>query len=203
MCLRSVPQCLGRLFPLPTTSPSRAPPVILSGNPAMLARQAEKFSDKGDVDGDGAIDPAADSRLRTSPSKLPSQGDGDHVAWLGNKTVHAKSSNVIVMPEQETNTVDAVMKRHHGEVRVFEIPYYVPWEDGDGNVWVDPKMGLAGRAVALGRTHATRRTPWPASSSTPGAPAHNCIKVGAIVARSCDTPRRMCSQTAARLDSST
>ena len=35
--------------------------------------------------------------------------------------------------------MNAVMKRHQGEVRMLEIPYYVPCEKGGGEVWVDAK----------------------------------------------------------------
>ena len=104
----------------------------------MLVSQAEKFFDKGDVDEGGVVDAATASRLRTLLSKMPSPNDGEHDAWLAHKTEHGVSRDAIVMPERLTNTMDAVMKRHHGEVRVFEVPY-VPWKDGDGNVGVDHK----------------------------------------------------------------
>ena len=80
MDMKGYPQCLGRLFPRPTTSPSRGPPASISGNPPMLVSQAEKFFDKGDVDEGGAIDAATASRLRTLLSKMPSPNDGEHAA---------------------------------------------------------------------------------------------------------------------------
>ena len=63
---------------------------------------------------------------------------------LGHKTSNGYSSNASVKRAQLTNPMDAVMKRHQGEVRMFEIPYLVPWETGNGEapkdatwVWLD------------------------------------------------------------------
>ena len=112
----------------------------------MLVSQAEKFFDKGDVDEGGAIDAATASRLRTLLKKMPSPNDGEHAAWLAHKTEHGVSRDATVMPERLTNTMDAVMKRHQGEVRMFEISYYVPCEKGDSEVGEDAKRVQLGGA---------------------------------------------------------
>jgi len=51
---------------------------------------------------------------------------------MAHKTVHGESTNSSVRRERLTNTLDPVMKRHQGEVRMFEVLYLVPWEAGDG-----------------------------------------------------------------------
>ena len=94
--------------------------------------QAAEFFDKGDVDEGGVVDAAAASRVRTLLSVLPSSSDGAHTQWMAHKTVHGRSTNSSVKCERLTNTMDAVMKRHQGEVRMCEVPYLVPWEAGDG-----------------------------------------------------------------------
>ena len=66
--------------------------------------------------------------MRTLLSNMPSPNDGEHAAWLAHKTEHGVSRDAIVMPERVTNTMNAGMKRHQGEVRMFEISSYVPWE---------------------------------------------------------------------------
>ena len=105
----------------------------------MVVSQAANFSDKGNVDEGGAIDSVAASRVRTLMSNLPSPNDGEHAAWLAHKTEHGASRDATVMPERLTNTMDAVMKRHQGEVRMFLISYYVPWEKSGGEVREDAK----------------------------------------------------------------
>ena len=87
----------------------------------MCVSQAANFFDKGNVDEGGAIDPVAASRVRTLLSKLPSPNDGEHAAWLAHKTEHGASRNATVKPERLTNTMDAVMKCHQGEVRIRDI----------------------------------------------------------------------------------
>ena len=47
---------------------------------------------------------------------------------MAHKIEHGESRDATVMPERLMNTMDAVMKRHQGEVRMLEISYYVPWE---------------------------------------------------------------------------
>ena len=49
--------------------------------------------------------------------------DGPHAEWMRHQIAHGVSMNVGVKSERPTNTMDTVMKRHQGELRVFEVPY--------------------------------------------------------------------------------
>ena len=76
-----------------------------------------------DVVAGGMFDAATRSRVRTLRSQTPSPDDGPHAEWMRHQIAHGVSMNAGVKSERPTNTMDTVMKRHQGELRVFEVPY--------------------------------------------------------------------------------
>ena len=80
---------------------------------AFNPESIETYFDKCDTQEDDVLDSGTLSRLRILLSDLPKSTDGPHAAWL--EDVHeTRFTN-----ERDTTTLDAVMKRHQGEVRVF------------------------------------------------------------------------------------
>ena len=60
---------------------------------------------------------------KSANSQTPSLDDGPHAEWTRHQIAHEVSMNAGVKSGRPTNTMDTVMKRHQGELRVFEVPY--------------------------------------------------------------------------------
>ena len=76
-----------------------------------------------DVDAGGVFDAATGPRVHRLRSQTPSVYDGPHAEWMRHQIAYGVSMNAGVKSERPTNTMDTVMKRHQGELRVFEDPY--------------------------------------------------------------------------------
>ena len=62
------------------------------------------------------------SRAEQLLSKLPKATDGEHARWLKTQEESAGQG-------EQFNSIDAILRRHHGEIKVMDVPRWVWWEE--------------------------------------------------------------------------
>ena len=62
------------------------------------------------------------SRCEQLLSKLPENTHGEHARWLDATQVHPELGSGF-------NSIAAVLRRHHGEIKVMDVERWVRWEE--------------------------------------------------------------------------